>query len=295
MSRTNLFVTITAVLILAIMAVGFQRGPALAQTGSTEVEDFDVPFQLTGTIKPGSYQPLNSSVSLIILVVEGEEITVKINPATELGDGALLDDGTTIYTFVVVMDDDGYVAKVITEGDDDEGQATGTAPVPVASATGTATSTAVATTISTTVATTVATTAAGCGSPNPVAIRLAAAFGVSPEEIMAKHCAGFGFGEIAKAYQLARLCAESDNPAGCKSADDFLDMKKGGKGWGNIIKESGVDPRKLAPGQIMKGTADGSKPGKGKGGPKASADAKDKGNGNGKGNGKGNGNGNGGK
>jgi hypothetical protein len=293
MSRTNVFVTITAVLILAIMAVGFQHGPVRAEDGSTEVEDFDVPFQLTGTIKPGSYQPLNQSVALIILVAEdGEEIEIKINPATDLEDGALVDDGTTIYTFVVVLDDDGYVAKVITigEDDDDEGQVTGSAPAPVASASASATVTLVASGVPTGVAT----TAEGCRSPNPTAIRLAAAFGVSPEEIMAKHCAGFGFGEIAKAYQLARLCKESENPADCKSADDFLAMKKGGMGWGKIIKESGVHPSKLAPGKIMKGTADGSKPGKGKGGPKASAPAKDKGKDKGNGNG-GNGNGNGGK
>jgi hypothetical protein len=292
MSRTNAFVTITAIMILAIMAVGFQRGPALAQTGTSDTEDFDVPWQLSGDIV--SITPLNSSVYLVVLST-GE--TVKINPATQLPGALAVNDTITI---IAVMDDDGFVAKVITMGTP---EATGTATGPAATSTDLATSTAPATGTATATATsvatgtTVATTAAGCGSPNPVAIRLAAAFGVSPEEIMAKHCDGFGFGEIAKAYELAKLCKDSADPTACKSAADFLAMKKGGKGWGNIIKESGVDPRKLAPGQIMKGTAAADKPGKGngKGGPKASAEAKGNGNGNGKGNGKGNGNGNGGK
>src|SRR5262249_55705760 len=96
------------------------------------------------------------------------------------------------------------------------------------------------------------------------------------------HCQGFGFGEIAKAYLLAKKFGTKPG--------DYFGMKKGGMGWGNIIKDANnkncdpTDPNKpcikhsdLSMGQVMKGnsgkptktanTQSGSKgKGKGKGG-----------------------------
>jgi hypothetical protein len=31
----------------------------------------------------------------------------------------------------------------------------------------------------------------------------------------------------------------------------IFDARKAGKGWGEILKEAGVDPQEVAPGQIM--------------------------------------------
>src|SRR5207248_9775588 len=89
------------------------------------------------------------------------------------------------------------------------------------------------------------TPAADCGkSDNPVAVRLASAFGVPTSEIMGWHCQGFGFGEIAKAYLLAK--------SGKMSVADIFALKKGGKGWGNIIKDAGVNHSSLSMGRLLK-------------------------------------------
>ncbi|MBZ0300361.1 MAG: hypothetical protein K8J31_11490 [Anaerolineae bacterium] len=86
-----------------------------------------------------------------------------------------------------------------------------------------------------------------CGNTNhPVAARLAEEFGVSQESIVAMHCEGNGFGNIARALLLARANAEG------MMAEDFLNRHHGGEGWGNIVKESGVNPAQLAPGRIGK-------------------------------------------
>lgn len=124
---------------------------------------------------------------------------------------------------------------------------------------------------------------------HPVGHRLADTFGVSYEEIMSWKCAGFGFGEIARAYALA---AESGIPVA-----DIFAMKTAGMGWGNIVKEirrragggedapSGV--RIKARGARGSGSEDGkSDDGKQGGG---NGKGKGKGNGNGQGNGKGKG------
>jgi hypothetical protein len=93
--------------------------------------------------------------------------------------------------------------------------------------------------------------AATCGSGNtqPVAARLAAAFGVPYAEIMGWHCKGFGFGEIAKAYLLAKKTG--------KAPGDYFGMRTKGEGWGQIVKDAGVKPQDLAPGQVNKGNGQG--------------------------------------
>src|SRR5690606_19139968 len=89
---------------------------------------------------------------------------------------------------------------------------------------------------------------ATCGNANhPVAARLAEEFGMSQDEIMAMHCQGNGFGNIARALLLARA-AEDGN-----TAQDYLDRHHAGEGWGHIVRESGMHPSELAPGRIGKG------------------------------------------
>jgi hypothetical protein len=124
-----------------------------------------------------------------------------------------------------------------------------------------------------------------CGnSSHPVAARLAEAFEMSADDIMAMHCDGNGFGNIARALLLA------ENDLDGATAQDFLDRHHGGEGWGQIVRESGMHPRDFAPGLIGRHnddeteieTTSASRPGNGNG----------HGNGNG-GNGNGNGGGNG--
>lgn len=83
--------------------------------------------------------------------------------------------------------------------------------------------------------------------PHPVGMRLAEAFDVPYGQIMDWHCDGFGFGEIARALILGELNEEG------VTAQDVLDMKDSGLGWGQIKKEFDVHPSELAPGQVKKG------------------------------------------
>ena len=82
-----------------------------------------------------------------------------------------------------------------------------------------------------------------CNQPGqPVGQRLADDFGVSYDEIMGWFCQGFGFGEIARAYLMA------DSSGG--PASTYFEQRQAGLGWGEIVKEAGVHPSSLAPGQV---------------------------------------------
>src|SRR5688572_8374083 len=113
MSKTNAFVTITAFLILAIMAVGLQQGPVYAQGDADAELDFEVPWTLSGTIVSIEAESSNNPASVYIVTLDNGD-SFKINPATTLPEGAL-EEGLEI-TITVVMDDDGYVAKIIILG-----------------------------------------------------------------------------------------------------------------------------------------------------------------------------------
>ena len=90
-----------------------------------------------------------------------------------------------------------------------------------------------------------ATLEVGCTNENqPVAQSIADAFGVPYAEIMNLHCSGFGFGEIARAYLLEEATGTP--------AVDFLDRQAAGEGWGNILRDTGVSPQDLAPGQLRR-------------------------------------------
>lgn len=136
-----------------------------------------------------------------------------------------------------------------------------------------------------------------CNNPDhPVATQLAESFGVSYAEIIGWHCAGFGFGEIARAYLLADA---SGSPA-----QTYFDQKSAGMGWGQIVRDADVDPSDLAPGQVIR---HGNRPettdepdqtntngqGNGNGHSNGGGNGNGRGNGQGNGNGGGNGNGNG--
>lgn len=129
---------------------------------------------------------------------------------------------------------------------------------------------------------------ATCGNGNhPVAMQVAERFEVSYDEVMAMHCAGNGFGNIIRAYLLAEAGADG------AAAQDFLDRAQGGEGWGQIMRESGVHPSQLAPGQVMRGN-NGQGGGNGNSGANPGNGRGNGGNGNGNGGGNGNGRGNGG-
>ncbi len=89
--------------------------------------------------------------------------------------------------------------------------------------------------------------ATGCYRPDhPIALSIAATFGVSYDEVMGYHCSGMGFGNIVRAYTLAQASE------GEVTAAELLERHKSGEGWGNIRRDSDVPPFKLAPGQVLK-------------------------------------------
>ena len=113
---------------------------------------------------------------------------------------------------------------------------------------------------------------------NPVANRLAEVFDADVSEIIELHCAGTGFGDIARIYRAAEL---SDTPIA-----DIIAMRADGMGWGRIARELGLHPRDLAPGRIV-GNGNGNANGNGNGRGNGRGNGNANGNGNGRGNGRG--------
>jgi hypothetical protein len=122
-------------------------------------------------------------------------------------------------------------------------------------------------------------------TPNPAAMRLAQGVGVPASQIMAWHCKGKGFGEIRKAYVLAELTKGPGMTA--LSVEQIFAMRDGGKGWGQIVKSTGLSMK-----DFNKALRDEMKleKGKGKNKPKDKQNGNDNEKGNGKGKGKGKGN-----
>ena len=84
-----------------------------------------------------------------------------------------------------------------------------------------------------------------CDLPNhPVATALAVEFELDYATVIGWHCAGYGFGDIARAL----LLAESQEGV---AADDLLARFSAGEGWGLIVREMGVHPSQLAPGRVL--------------------------------------------
>ncbi len=93
-----------------------------------------------------------------------------------------------------------------------------------------------------------ATPAASAGGracvPNthPVANAIANEFEVTVEEVIALHCSGQGFGNIARAYLLARALDGDVNA---------ILAQRGGKSWRDLLAEANLRPQDLAPGYAM--------------------------------------------
>jgi hypothetical protein len=87
---------------------------------------------------------------------------------------------------------------------------------------------------------------------HPVATQLATSLGVSYTEIMKWHCEGNGFGEIARAYVIAK--------SGKLTVDQIFAMRKDHKGWGQIIKAAGLKAKDI--GGLGKLKGNGNKNGK---------------------------------
>ncbi len=233
--------TITLVVVLATMGLSAPTNAADSAPSGANLglaDDTTSLMQFTGTV--ASITPQNDSVSLVTFT-DGTQLLV--NPATVGAENLVVGQPITV---LVSLDDDGetLVAKTITPGLatlEPTGSATSTLE-----ATETPEATEVETEVPEPTGGATGTAAATCGGPNahPVATRLAAAFGVSYDEIMALHCQGIGFGNIAKAYLLAKKTG--------KNATDFFALRKGGQGWGQIMKDAGVKPSDLSMGQALK-------------------------------------------
>jgi hypothetical protein len=77
-------------------------------------------------------------------------------------------------------------------------------------------------------------------STQPVALAIADAFGVPVSEVLALHADGLGFGEIARAYFLARELAADADPTNDLTAAQILAMHQSGQGWGQIVAALGL-------------------------------------------------------
>ncbi|MCC7446050.1 MAG: hypothetical protein IT324_01475 [Anaerolineae bacterium] len=240
---TRTILTILAALILCTLAAGglpnnstYAQGSTATATASATVtdDDLDPRVEISGTIK----SIMQQSVSVWIIVLD-DGTQILVNPASQGATNLQVGQAVTI---IASVDDEMFVAKIMTT-------VSATAePTSAATIPATVPATVVATAPATPAATGVATETASCGGnggQHPVATRLADAFGVSYDEIMGWHCKGYGFGSIAKAYLLAQKTG--------KAAAEYLNMRDKGIGWGQIKKESGVDPRALAPGQVING------------------------------------------
>jgi uncharacterized membrane protein YgcG len=74
---------------------------------------------------------------------------------------------------------------------------------------------------------------------HPVAEMIAAFYDVETSEIMDWHDQGVGFGVIAMAYYASTLVEGM-------TAEDLINMKLDGMGWGNVMKEIGLAPGQAA-------------------------------------------------
>jgi hypothetical protein len=70
----------------------------------------------------------------------------------------------------------------------------------------------------------------------PVALAISLFFSGTYSDVISLHNAGFGFGEIARAYFIANLSKGSVTP------QQVLDLAAGGMGWGEIMKQYAFKP-----------------------------------------------------
>jgi hypothetical protein len=95
----------------------------------------------------------------------------------------------------------------------------------------------------------------------PVALAISFFFSGTYSDVISLHNAGFGFGEIARAYFIANLSNGSVTP------QQVLDLAAGGMGWGAIMKQYDFKPGKGNNlGAIMSGHGNSSNQNSGQGG-----------------------------
>ena len=78
---------------------------------------------------------------------------------------------------------------------------------------------------------------------HPVAEKIAekyADLGYDTEWVMEQKCGGFGFGNVMLALQTEQAEKEKGEEGQGRTADELLEEKKGGKGWGQIWKDDGL-------------------------------------------------------
>jgi hypothetical protein len=127
---------------------------------------------------------------------------------------------------------------------------------------------------------------------HPVATRIAEGFDVPYATIIAMHCEGAGFGGIVRAFLLAEAAQDDNGGSLVSAAQEFLNRHAAGEGWGQLIRDSGLHPRDLAPGRVFgrgHNAADAHEEGDGE---RGHGNGRGNGNANGNSNGRGNGNGN---
>jgi hypothetical protein len=77
---------------------------------------------------------------------------------------------------------------------------------------------------------------------HPVAIAIADYFSIPVIEVITLHADGLGFGEIARAYYLARELAADGDLTNDLTAAQILAMHQGGMGWGPIVVSLDLPP-----------------------------------------------------
>ena len=88
---------------------------------------------------------------------------------------------------------------------------------------------------------------------HPVGLAIALYFNIPYTQVMALHDAGFGFGNIARAYLTALASG------GVLTTEQVLELRQAGTGWGQIKKDYGVHPGGNGLGSIMGNKHGGSK------------------------------------
>jgi hypothetical protein len=91
-----------------------------------------------------------------------------------------------------------------------------------------------------------------CEKPHPIAVILADEFDYDLATIHDWHDEeGFGYGEIARMLLIVDLSEDEE-----VDIDLIMELREGGAGWGQIVREVGLNPRDLAPGRVISGRYD---------------------------------------
>lgn len=86
---------------------------------------------------------------------------------------------------------------------------------------------------------------------HPVATAIAEAFDLNYHTVGAWACAGYGYGEIARALLIAAESGYDTLP------QDLLDRFAAGEGWGEIMKDFDISPSHFSLGRIISGRYEG--------------------------------------